>query len=95
MQKLRKIIARNVREFRLKAELSQAELGKLSGLTGRFISSLESGQSTISVDNLESIASALGIKVETLLGINGNSSLVGSESLKKAIKILEGLVGDE
>ena len=57
--------------FRLKAELSQEELGFLSGLDRTYISSVERGKRNIGIANIYRIALALHIEPFVLLQDNG------------------------
>lgn len=56
------IFAANVRYFRLKQNLSQEKLAELSGLHRTYISSLERERRNISIENIENIATALGVE---------------------------------
>jgi transcriptional regulator with XRE-family HTH domain len=47
--------------------ISQEKLAELSGLHRTFVSSVERGERNISVDNMERVASALRVKLATLL----------------------------
>jgi transcriptional regulator with XRE-family HTH domain len=59
--------ATNVRRARVQLGISQEKLAELSGLHRTFVSSVERGERNISVDNMERVASALKIKLATLL----------------------------
>jgi transcriptional regulator with XRE-family HTH domain len=59
--------ATNVRRARMQLGISQEKLAELSGLHRTFVSSVERGERNISVDNMERVASALRIKLATLL----------------------------
>ena len=63
----RKIFARNLREIRAKANLSQEELADLAGLHRTYVGSVERGERNISIDNMERLASALTIDIKDLL----------------------------
>jgi transcriptional regulator with XRE-family HTH domain len=56
-----------VREQRIKARLSQAELSKSSGLHRSFISDLEQGRRNLSVRNLSRLAASLTMTASKLL----------------------------
>lgn len=56
----------NVKKYRIKKSLSQEKLSELSGLHRTYISSLERGQRSISLKNIELIASALDIEIYKL-----------------------------
>jgi transcriptional regulator with XRE-family HTH domain len=59
--------ATNVRRARMQLGISQEKLAELSGLHRTFVSSVERGERNISVDNMERVASALRVKLATLL----------------------------
>lgn len=63
----RKIFATNLRELRERKELSQEDLAEIAGLHRTYIGSVERGERNISIDNMERIASALGVTVIALL----------------------------
>lgn len=63
----RKIFARNLKEIRAKANLSQEELADLAGLHRTYVGSVERGERNISIDNMERLASALAIDIKDLL----------------------------
>ncbi len=59
-------LGKRVREYRLAAELSQEELGFMTGLDRTYISGIERGVRNPSVKNVEKIAKALKIKMKEL-----------------------------
>lgn len=56
----------NVQKYRLKLGISQEELAELSGLHRTYISSVERGKRSISLNNIEKIAYALDIDIYLL-----------------------------
>lgn len=60
-------LGHNVREYRLKANLSQDKLAELSGCCGSFIGKIENGKSLPSLDMVSKIAAALGVSAQQLL----------------------------
>lgn len=66
-QNARKIFARNIKEIRAKANLSQEELADLAGLHRTYVGSVERGERNISIDNMERLASALAVDIKDLL----------------------------
>lgn len=60
-------IGRNVKRLRLEAGWSQEKLSAESGISTVYISQLEAGQRNTTIQTLQSIASALKIKVADLL----------------------------
>ncbi|SDL23719.1 helix-turn-helix domain-containing protein [Natronincola ferrireducens] len=60
----------NVREFRHNKGISQEKLAELSGLHRTYISDVERGSRSISLDNIKKIANALEIEVFKLFIFN-------------------------
>lgn len=63
---VRKLLAQNLRTLRFTRGWSQENLAELSGLHRSQISLLERGQVNIGLDNLEKVATALGLSVGEL-----------------------------
>ena len=63
----RKIFARNLKEIRASANLTQEELADFAGLHRTYIGSVERGERNISIDNMERLASALNLDIKDLL----------------------------
>lgn len=53
----------NVREFRRSNGISQEKLAELSGLHRTYISDVERGSRSISLDNIKKIANALEVEI--------------------------------
>ncbi len=64
---IREIFARNLRHFRQTQGLSQEELAHRADIDRTYISSLERGIYSPSIEVLDRIATALGIKPEELI----------------------------
>jgi transcriptional regulator with XRE-family HTH domain len=64
------VFAGNLKKYRNMRGLSQEEFAHLAGLHRTYISALEREKRSISLDNVEKIASALGIEAYMLF-ING------------------------
>jgi len=56
------IFGDNVKFYRIKKEMSQSDLGKLTGLSRVYISNIETYKRNISIGNIEKIANALKIE---------------------------------
>lgn len=65
--KLREVLATNLKYFRLAAGLSQEELAHRAHLDRTYVSSLERGRYSASIDKIESLSLALGIEASELL----------------------------
>ena len=60
-----KVFGTNVRRYRNEKGISQEKLAELSGLHRTYISAIECGKRSISLDNIQKIAEAL--EIETYL----------------------------
>ncbi len=56
----------NVRKYRTSADISQEKLAELSGLHRTYISDVERGTRSISLDNIQKIATSLNVEVYKL-----------------------------
>ena len=65
--KLREVLATNLKHFRLAAGLSQEELAHRAHLDRTYVSSLERGRYSASIDKIESLSLALDIEASELL----------------------------
>lgn len=70
IHKSRKIFARNLKEMRVKQQLSQEKLADIAGLHRTYVGSVERGERNISIDNMERLASALNITIQDLLNVD-------------------------
>ena len=59
--------AENLRLARQRKSISQEALADLCGLHRTYVGSVERGERNISIDNMERLASALGVTIESLL----------------------------
>jgi transcriptional regulator with XRE-family HTH domain len=66
-QKHRRLLGEAVRTTRKEAGFSQEKLAEKAGLSTVFISRIERGVESPSVDNLAKIAKALGVRVRDLV----------------------------
>jgi len=63
----RKILAKNVREYRNQKKISQEKLADLCGLHRTYIGSVERAERNVTLSTLEAIAKGLGVSVIELL----------------------------
>jgi transcriptional regulator with XRE-family HTH domain len=63
----RERVARNLIDWRLKREMSQFSLAKHAHISQTYISQVENGMRSISIDKLDQMAEALQIDVSALL----------------------------
>ncbi len=61
-QKLRIVFSKKLKEIRLLKNISQEDLGSMSGLHRTYIGSIERGERNVSIDNIEKIAKALAVE---------------------------------
>lgn len=64
---MRKLVGRNVRRLRLKAELTQEAFAALSGFSQQYISDLERGRRNPTVVSLLELAAPLGVAPAELI----------------------------
>jgi transcriptional regulator with XRE-family HTH domain len=65
--KLRQVLAKNVRLYRHTRGLTQEELADKAKLHRTYMGMIERAERNLSVDNIEKIARALGVKPHQLL----------------------------
>lgn len=65
--KERMIFARNLQAARKAAGITQDEMSKRAGLAQPFISEIENGKTTVSLDNAAQLAAAVGQPLHRLL----------------------------
>ena len=93
-------IGQNIANFRKEKHITQEQLGEAVGVTNRTVSKWESGVSSPGVDLIPSIASALGITLDQLFGIEktentADNSQIIRETISSAIEeYLEDLLPD-
>ena len=63
---LRRDLGVRIRDLRKSGGLTQEDLGEKAGLSCKFIGELERGEVNVSLDSLEKIAEALGVKIGDL-----------------------------
>jgi transcriptional regulator with XRE-family HTH domain len=63
----RLVFADNVRKLRRERGLSQEVLAERASLHRTYIGSIERGERNISIDNMERLANALGVRLKEML----------------------------
>lgn len=67
MTDIKKQLGQKIKDLRLRAGYSQEELAGKAGLHRTYMSDIERGERNVSVENIEKIAKALGVKSSDLL----------------------------
>ena len=57
------LFGKNVKKYRLKSKLSQEKLGELTGLHRTYISDIERGLRSISLNNIDKLSKALNVEI--------------------------------
>lgn len=65
--RLRQVLAQNIRQLRAHLGVSQEELAHMAKVHRTYMGSIERAEQNISIDNIEKIAKALGVKPYQLL----------------------------
>lgn len=60
------LFGKNVKKYRVQSKLSQEKLGELTGLHRTYISDIERGLRSISLNNIEKISKALNVEIYKL-----------------------------
>lgn len=60
-------IGRRVKEYRIKAHLTQSELAEALDVSTGYISQVECGHTQVSLNRLDSIANTINTKIENLI----------------------------
>ncbi len=92
---LREAVAKNLKSYRVKSGLTQAEVSNRTKINIRHISQIENGTLNLTLDTIERLAIGLGIVAAELLRQEGNTLKVqGAKEevagLEAAIRILKG-----
>ena len=66
----RERVARHLRRLRAERQLSQEMLGDEASLHRTYIGSIERSERNVSIDNLERLATALGVDVSELFAVD-------------------------
>jgi transcriptional regulator with XRE-family HTH domain len=69
--------ARNLHAARLRASLTQEQLAELAGLHRTYVGSVERGERNVSLQNIERLASALGVEATELLRADQDGENLG------------------
>ncbi|WP_243152907.1 helix-turn-helix domain-containing protein [Sporotomaculum syntrophicum] len=69
--KIRQVLAKNIRDLRQSANLSQEEFAELCGLHRTYVGAVERAERNVTLSTLEAFATALGVSVADLLREKG------------------------
>lgn len=95
------IVGRNIRRYRAIKNISIEQLSELSGVSPKYLGDVERGKSNISIEKLESLATALDIPPSLLLADEEDFELYDllkkcdTEGLKQIIKLLPNIKNRE
>lgn len=74
-----KVFSSNLRKYRTSLGISQEAFAEKAGLHRTYISAVERGKRSISLDNIQKISDALGVETYLLFIDNGKSSIEEGE----------------
>lgn len=60
------LFGKNIKKYRIQSKLSQEKLGELTGLHRTYISDIERGLRSISLNNIEKLSKALNVEIYKL-----------------------------
>jgi transcriptional regulator with XRE-family HTH domain len=66
-RRARAVFAENLRKFRQERRLSQEALAEVADLHRTYVGSVERGERNVSIDNMERLANALGVKLRDMV----------------------------
>ena len=69
-------VGKRLKACRQQKKLSQVQLTKLSGVSAKFVSSIEHGEGNPSLATLDSLAKALGVPVGLIVGDDVGTEIV-------------------
>ena len=72
-----KVFSSNLRKYRTSLGISQEACAEKAGLHRTYISAIERGKRSISLDNIQKISDALGVETYLLFLDNEKSSIEG------------------
>jgi transcriptional regulator with XRE-family HTH domain len=79
----RRVLARNVRRLREAKRLSQEKLAEMAELRQAHVSEIESGLTNLTLDNLQALAMALGVRPMELLNERPNNDALKGRGRKR------------
>lgn len=82
---IKEVVARNIKALRKQKGLSQEQLCKASGLSLRFISRAENQPQNLTIESLETIATALGVSVVEIVNVPSKNAPKPSKKTLEAI----------
>ena len=85
---VRMFLGQRLRILRKRLRLSQAELGKRSRLTGKFIGEVERGQKSISIDSLYRVSVGLGVPLYLLTDVGRSPNSVPSRDAERVLALV-------
>jgi XRE family transcriptional regulator, regulator of sulfur utilization len=88
MRVIRRFLGQRLRAFREERGWSQRELGRRSGLTGKFIGQVERSEMSISVDSLSRVSRALEVPLDLLTDLPPDGQALPSAEADRLLALL-------
>lgn len=82
-------VGRAIRLLRVAADLTQKELAERLGRTSNYISLVECGERTPSLDFVEDAAHILGVPVSHLFALAEGETIIGEPSKRNLFRVLQ------
>lgn len=95
MSVIRKVVGANIRHYRKKKNLTQAQLAELVNSADAYIGSIERGEANFTMETLERICTGLQVDVENLFKPISIQPLNKSETVTIISRKLNGLSDEE
>ena len=87
---VREFLGQRLRALRKQRALSQEQLGKGSGLSGKFIGEVERGEKSISLDSLYHVSVALRVPLRDLTDVSGKHRTTSTDEAEKIYALVSG-----
>ena len=89
MESLRKSFGQRLRSIRLANGLTQKELAEKAGLHATYIGIIERGKQSASLDTIEKLAAALGVKEETFFCFTSRKYSIEKKELNPILMVAD------
>ena len=85
---VRAFLGQRLRILRKRRQLSQDELGKRSGLSGKFLGEVERGRKSISIDSLYRVSVALNVPLSLLTDVGRSRKSVPPADVERILALI-------